>query len=118
MATRFKPQDYYNETKKGTKETLPVENQSTEGLSVHILSHNDQRLALLVGNLQGRNNALDGGDLLHAQQQVGVLELTLLAWREREGGEGYSCNKRQHYQECYYCNRIYFEANLKDTHYL
>ena len=86
MAT---PQDDYNiNLKKGTKETLPVENQSTEGLSVHILSHNDQRLALLVGNLQGRNNTLDGGDLLHAQQQVGVLELTLLAWRGRgeQGG--------------------------------
>lgn len=72
----------------GPKGPLPVEHQRAEGLPVHILGHNDQRLALLVGDLQGRNDALDTGDLLLAQQQVGVLELTLLAWRGAGRGRG------------------------------
>lgn len=39
---------------------------------------------MLVGDLQGWHDALDAGDLLLAQQQVGVLELNLLTWKQRQ----------------------------------
>lgn len=61
------------------KQQVPVENQGAQSLPVHILSDDDQRFAVLVGDLQGRHDALDAGDLLLTQQQVGVLELTFLS---------------------------------------
>ena len=63
----------------GNKLNVPVENQGAEGLSIHILSHNNQRFTVLVGNLQGWHNVLDAGNLLLTEQQVGILEFTLLA---------------------------------------
>lgn len=61
---------------------VPVEHQGAECLSVHVLGHNDQRFAVLVGDLQGRHDALYAGDLLLTQQHVGVLELDLLTWKQ------------------------------------
>ena len=63
---------------------VPVEHQGAECLSVHVLGHDHQRFAVLVGELQSGNDALHGGDLLLAQQDVGVLELTLLTWKRQQ----------------------------------
>lgn len=68
----------------GFKHNAPVENQGAQGLSVHILRHNNQRFAVLVGDLQSWHDALDTGDLLLTQQQVGILELTLLTWEDKK----------------------------------
>lgn len=57
----------------------PVENQGAEGLSVHILRHNHQWFAVLVGNFQGRYNGLHTGDLLLTKQYIGILEFTFLS---------------------------------------
>lgn len=57
---------------------VPVEDQGAEGFTVHIFGHDDQRFAVLVGDFQGRHDALHTGDLLLTQQEVGVLELTFL----------------------------------------
>ena len=38
---------------------------------------------MLVGDLQGWNDALHTGDLLLAQEQVGILKLTLLTWKQK-----------------------------------
>lgn len=59
---------------------VPVENQGAQSFSIHVLCHDNQRFTVLVGNFQSWHNALDTGDLLLTQQQVGILELTLLAW--------------------------------------
>lgn len=56
----------------------PVEDQGAQSFSVHVLGHDDQWFAVLVCDLQGGHDALDAGDLLLAQQQVGILELDLL----------------------------------------
>lgn len=75
----------------------PVEDKCAEGFSVHIFRHDDQGFAVLVGDLQRGNNALDTGDLLLAQEEVGVLELTFLTcgrgveevrWSGVQGGQG------------------------------
>lgn len=57
---------------------LPVQDQGAEGFTIHVFSHDDQRLAVLVGDFQGRHDALHAGDLFLTQKQVGVLELTFL----------------------------------------
>lgn len=63
---------------------MPVENQGAQGFSVHILGYDHQRFAVLVGDFQSRYDALDAGDLLLTEQQVGVLELTLLTWKQNK----------------------------------
>lgn len=64
--------------KRNKKHRVPVEDQCAEGFAVHVFGHDDQRLAVLVGDFQGRHDALHAGDLLLTQEQVGVLELTFL----------------------------------------
>ena len=60
----------------------PVEHQSTESLPIHVLSDDQQRLTCSVGQLKGRDDALDGGDFFLRQQHQGILELTLCSCQQ------------------------------------
>lgn len=55
----------------------PIDDQGGQSLAVDVFGDDDQRLPLRIGQLEGRDDALDGGDLLVAEQDQGILELDL-----------------------------------------
>ena len=57
--------------------TAPVDDESAEGLAVHVLCDDDERLAGLVGQLEGRDQLLDARDLLLTEEHQRILELAL-----------------------------------------
>jgi len=58
----------------------PVEDECWESFTVDVLSNDDERLALTVGEFQRRNHRLYARDLLLTEQNQSVLELTLGSW--------------------------------------
>ena len=58
----------------------PVEDECWESFTVDVLSDDDERLALTVGEFQRRNHRLYARDLLLTEQNQSILELTLGSW--------------------------------------
>ncbi|KUI63192.1 hypothetical protein VP1G_11450 [Cytospora mali] len=55
-----------------------VEDADSQSLTLDVLGNDDQRSASLGGDLEGRDDVLDGRDFLLGQKDEGVLELHLL----------------------------------------
>ena len=62
--------------------TAPVDDESAEGLAVHVLRDDDERLAGLVGQLEGRDQLLDARDFLLTEEHQRILELALRSWTD------------------------------------
>ena len=55
----------------------PVDDKGGQRLSVNVLGHDDKRPLGLVGHFEGGDDRLDGGDLLHREEDEGVVVLDL-----------------------------------------